>query len=247
MALFAYGPQNISELSRNSGVERTRLYRLIDTLKGTNLIDVEVAYKRSIFKAAPVSNLQILISKKEQEVLQLHAELTNIEHIFGQDVLRSPVTRVQFYKGDDGLKQMIWNQTRYKKTENLSILYENMQHRTQLAFFERWVRKINEEKIVCRGIISDHFLDTQRTWYANHSNERIANWQARYVPDSVFPITHSMVIYGDVVSYYNWKDGEIFGIEIYNEEIADAQRQFFEMLWLNGQLMSKKVTQVLPD
>ena len=88
MALFAYGPQNISELSRNSGVERTRLYRLIDTLKGTNLIDVEVAYKRSIFKAAPVSNLQILISKKEQEVLQLHALLTNIEHIFGQDVLR---------------------------------------------------------------------------------------------------------------------------------------------------------------
>jgi hypothetical protein len=26
----------------------------------------------------------------------------------------------------------------------------------------------------------------------------------------------------------------MFGIEIYNQEIADAQRQFFEILWAQG-------------
>jgi hypothetical protein len=54
------------------------------------------------------------------------------------------------------------------------------------------------------------------------------------MPEHLFPITHSTVIYGDVTAYFNWKDGEIFGIEIYNQQIADAQRQFFEMLWRQG-------------
>jgi hypothetical protein len=34
--------------------------------------------------------------------------------------------------------------------------------------------------------------------------------------------------------YFNWKDGEIFGFEVYNQEIADAQRHIFEMLWQRG-------------
>jgi len=63
LALYAQGPQTISELSRSSGVERTRIYRLIDSLMEHNLIEVETQYKRGIIKAAPISNLNILISQ----------------------------------------------------------------------------------------------------------------------------------------------------------------------------------------
>jgi sugar-specific transcriptional regulator TrmB len=50
LALHAYGPQTISELSRHSKVERTRIYRLIDVLLEANLIEVETHYKRSILR-----------------------------------------------------------------------------------------------------------------------------------------------------------------------------------------------------
>lgn len=230
LALHAYGPQSISELARRSGIERTRIYRLMDELTTSNLIEVETKYKRSIFRAAPITNLQILIAKKEQEVRDLQTELTAIHHDLSRSNLASSATRVQLYQGEEGLKQMYWNQTK-SKTENLSILYENMQIRTNSVFFERWAKTCNERDMKFRGIISDNFISTQQKWYSNHSNERLANWQSRYVPDSVFPITHSTVIYDDVSSYYNWKNGEVFGIEVYNSQIADSQRQFFEMLW----------------
>jgi hypothetical protein len=147
--------------------------------------------------------------------------------------MQSPTTRIQFYKGIDGLKQMYWNQTR-GTTENLALLYENMQIRTNLSFFERWVQACNENGIQFRGIINDNFIKTQQQWYGEHTNERLAHWQSRYLPDSVFLITHSVVIYDDVTAYYNWKDGEIFGVEMHNQQIADSQRQFFEMLWSQG-------------
>lgn len=233
LALHAHGSQTISELSRNAGVERTRIYRLMGELRENNLIEVESHYKKSIITPAPVGNLQILIAKKEQELHELRDGLQNLQETLSNTTLHTTATKIKAYRGIEGLKQMYWNQTR-GKTENLSILYENMQVRTDLAFFERWVQACNERKIKFRGVICDNFVKTQQNWYGRHSNERLANWQSRYIPEGVFPITHSTVVWDNVISYYNWKHGEVFGIEIHNEEIAQAGRQFFEMLWTQG-------------
>ncbi|MEK7153681.1 MAG: helix-turn-helix domain-containing protein, partial [Patescibacteria group bacterium] len=81
LALHANGSQTISELSRTSGVERTRIYRLLDKLMDTNLIEVESHYKRGIIKPAPIANLNILISKREQELKSLQDELELIEQV----------------------------------------------------------------------------------------------------------------------------------------------------------------------
>ncbi len=239
LTLHAYGAQTISELARNSGVERTRIYRLLDIMADLHLCETEVRYKRSVIKPAPADNLQLLIARREQELHDLRAEFGAVEKIINsKKAIPSPSTRVQFYKGDAGLKQMFWNETR-SQTENIGILYESMQMHTRAAFFERWVRKCNERHIKSRSIVSDHFLESLKTWYSTHQNERLERWNGRYVSPKIFNITHSMVVYNDVVSYYNWEAGEIFGIEIYNQNMADAQRQFFEMLWRQGTELSE--------
>lgn len=235
MALHAYGPQSLLQLARNARMERTRVYRLIDTLADVGLVEIETHYKRKIYKPAPITNLQILLSKKEQELRNLTAELYSLQTDLSQS-LHSPLSHVQFYKGADGLKQMFWNQTK-AQTETVSILYENMQNKTNATFFERWVERCNQREMKFRSLIGDHFINTQQQWYSTHQNERLQHWSARYIPASIFPITHSMVCYDDVVAYYNWQGGQIFGIELYNQEIADAQQTLFEMLWTQGQLV----------
>jgi len=230
LALHAHGPQSISSLSRNSGVERTRIYRLLDAMKDAGIIEIDVHDKRSIVRAAHIGNLQTLLSRREQELRTLQDELREIERGFSHTSISSELTKVHFYQGEAGNKQMFWNQTR-ATTEGLCILYENMQGRTNSAYFERWVRKCNERNLHFRGIIGQHFIETQQQWYAAHSNERLEHWESRYIDPQIFPVTHSVITYDDVVAYYNWKDGEIFGIEVINQEIADAQRNIFEMLW----------------
>jgi len=234
LALHAYGPQSILKLASNAKIERTRLYRLLDTLAEHNLIEVEVLYKRKLYKAAPIGNLQILLTKREQEVRDLQKELVELQQKFQSPSLHSPLTHVQFYRGEEGVKQMFWNQTK-AKSESFSILYENMQTLTNITFFERWVERCNMNGLTFKSIAGDHFLSTQRDWYTKHDNEKLQKWQGRYLPDTIFPITHSMVTYDDVVAYYNWKDGEVFGLEVYNNEIAAAQRNVFNMLWEQGQ------------
>lgn len=233
LALRAFGPQSLLQLARNSKIERTKLYRLIDTCKEYHLIEIQEEYKRKTYKAAPISNLQIVLTQKEQELSDLEKELLELQEEYKSTASESPLTHVQFFRGAEGVKQMYWNQTK-AQTESLSILFENMQNRTNLAFFERWVQRCNEREMYSRSIVSDHFLSTQRDWYQTNTNEKLKHWEGRYLPDKVLPITHSMVTYDDVVAYYNWKDGEVFGLEIHNQEIADTQRNLFEMLWKQG-------------
>jgi sugar-specific transcriptional regulator TrmB len=233
-ALRMYGPQSLLQLARNAKIERTRIYRLLDSLTDCHLVEIQEEYKRKIYKAAPISNLQILLSKREQDVQDLKKQLTELQDTYTPTSASSPLTHVQFYRGQEGVKQMLWNQTK-AQSESLSILFENMQNKTSLTFFERWVARCNEQNLQFRSIAGDHFLETQRNWYAVNDNEKLTNWQGRYLPDDVFPITHSSVMYDDVVAYYNWKGDEVFGLEIHNQEIATTQRSLFEMLWQQGQ------------
>ncbi len=244
LALHIYGPQTLSELSRHSGIERTRIYRLLDTLLASNLIEQETAYKRTIIKAAPITNLQILLSKKEEELRSLRAEMPEIQRILSGNIRSIQNTKVQVYKDSEGLKQLFWNQTR-GTSENLAILHENMQNRTNGAFFEQWVSEINRNHIVSRGLIDEHFIETQKQWYKNKNNERIQEWSARFLPPHLYRPTHSTVIYDNVVAYYSWQEGNIFGIEIYNQDIADAQRAFFNLLWAQSTPVSNQLTQQL--
>ncbi|HSW66626.1 MAG TPA: helix-turn-helix domain-containing protein [Bacillota bacterium] len=230
LALHSHGPQSISELSRTSKVERTRIYRLIDRLMETNLIEVEAHSKRGIIKAAPIANLHILISQKEQELKGLQDELELIEQVLARNTLSSPASRVQFYSGVEGRKQMMWNESK-AHTEVLAVIHEIEQPKTNVAFFNRWVAACNANNVHYREIHGDAFRKSYKDWYTKHDNDRLAHYNSRYASKDIFEITHSMTIYDDVIAYYNWKDNEIFGIEIYNKDIASAQRNFFEMLW----------------
>lgn len=230
LSLHANGPQTISELSRNAKVERTRIYRLIDKLMASNLIEVETHYKRGIIKAAPIANLHILINEKEQELKSLQDELELLQQVFARNSLSNPAARVQFYRGTEGHKQMMWNEAR-AGSQVLAIIHQVEQTKTSKAFFERWVEECNRNNTSCREVHSDDFRKGYDSWYAKNENARLNNYEARYVSPKTFRIRHSTCIYNDVVAHYQWKDGEIFGIEIYNKEIADEQRQLFELIW----------------
>lgn len=230
IALYSGGAQNISQLSRNAGVERTLLYRLLPNLTASGLIETQTEQSRGVIKAAPFSNLQMMISKKEQQLEDLKTALPLIEQSLGPRSLESVDTRVQLYRGEDGVKQMLWNETK-SKTDVDGILYENIQIKTNTKFFDRWVQACNDSKVNFRGIVSDQFIKSQQNWYSNGEDHRLENWQSRRINPDIYAIAHSTVVYNNVVAHFNWDDTEVFGIEVYNQQIADSQRQLFNILW----------------
>lgn len=230
IALYAGGPQSISELSRAINIERTRVYRLLDQLKNVQLVETEVRYKRSIIKAAPISNLRILIAQKEQEVAALRGQLDIVEQTLGKDVLSSPSTRVQFYSGYRGLKQMLWNELR-AEGEIVGYAHRIFEEGVGKDLILSWTEQFQHRKLRSRLLTGSEWHMSWNTAGKRGSGLRVKGIQYNYLAPDIFAINHARDIYNDVVAYFQWKDGEIFGFEIYNQEIANAERQIFEAFW----------------
>lgn len=232
-ALRRFGSQTISELARTSSVPRTRIYRVLDELVAAGLVEIQTHHKRSILEAAPFSKVQVILAAKEQELNDLRRHYTGLVKQLDTHMIKTDRSRVYFYEGIEGIKQMLWLQTKYPG-ENLSILRDGMKQQVGLAFFERWSQACKENNVTFRSIVDDNFAATQKSWYANHTNKKLDNWQARHISREVFPIDYSLVIFDGIVLHYNWDTQQKFGIAIHDKAIAQMQRNVFEMLWSTG-------------
>lgn len=224
VALHTHGVQSISELARTAGVQRIQVYRLLDTLKAANLVEVEIRYKRSMLRAAPVENIRALIVQRESELSTLKGKLPMIEELLSQKSLTSPASRVNMFTGPEGIRQMLWSQLK-AKGEIVGYNYSVFEEMVGDVFMDNWANEFAKRNKKCRLVYGDTFRDTWRR------SSRIIGMEYYYLAPSIFRITHACDIYDDVTAYYHWKDDEVFGLEVHNAQIADSQRQIFELLW----------------
>ncbi len=229
-SLVLHGPQTISELARSASIERTRVYRTLPYLQEMQLVEVELQPHRQIIHAAHISNLQNLVTKKKADLDVLSRRITDIQQQLSAHMQSPHGTKVQFYRGQAGIEQMLWNQTK-ATTEILSILSENVQSHTKKAFFERWVQRCNENNIIGRSIVDDAFIASQKKWYGGTFSYSLKNWTARKMPARISTIPHRTTVYNNITTYFSWQEDDVFGIEIHNQTIADNQRQYFELMW----------------
>jgi DNA-binding MarR family transcriptional regulator len=223
LALHAHGPQSIAALARNSGVERTRIYRLIDKLMDSNLVELENHAKRGFIKAAPIANLSILIKAREQELRSLQDELNLIEQVLARNSISDPLTRTQLYKGIEGCKQMLWNETK-ASTEVAALLHDTIHGQTHNALLEAWVNRCDQHTVRYQCVINDQSLMQDVPKLPKY-------WETRYVAPSSHMLTLTCTTYDEVIAYYTWRNDDFYGVEIYNKAAAAMQRQLWALLW----------------
>ena len=225
MALGDFGPQSISELSRNSRIERTRVYRLLDDLKLSNLVETETYYGKELLKAAPFSNVKSLIAKRELELLSLKDDFELISGSLASNELSSPAAKVKFYAGPEGIRQMLNNQLR-ASSEIASIAYQHLSPTTGTPFANNWLKEFSRRNLESRVIYgNDYFKSTPNTY---KDPKKVVY---KLIPQKKFLISSTIDVYDNVNAFFIWKDAKVYGYEVIDQSLADHNRQIFEMLW----------------
>lgn len=226
-ALLIRGPLTLSELSREAGVERTALYRQVGTWVAQGLLEELLAYKSHRYGAAEMAHLAKRIAEEKRRVEELEQRVPEMEKMVGELVGKQK-TQVRYYRGIEGIKQIMWNETK-AKGELLGYTYRNMEEIAGIGFFKQWVAQIEKNKIISRDLRSDEFIaSTKRPGYERIHIDQSA-W--RYLPDSVMKLSHNLDIYNNVVAIYYWEENDVFGVEIENEKMATTQRSIWQTLW----------------
>jgi sugar-specific transcriptional regulator TrmB len=235
IVLKTEGQMGLSELSRRSGIERTKLYRIIDELKKTHLFEVEVINKRKLFSAASLNNLKILIQQKIDQADVLSDKFNLVRNLFEDRELQAGSTGVRVYSGAEGIRQVQWNQLHAKSPQLLSLMKDPINTVVGLSFFNSWAGELNKRSLSLRFLYSKRFDQQDKAWYQEHASEditRISNLKKKLISEDKLEISVNCDIWDDTVVYYNWDDPKnIYAIEIRSKELAHQQRQFFEILW----------------
>ncbi|MBU1326532.1 hypothetical protein KKB64_03705 [Patescibacteria group bacterium] len=216
------------DLSRETNINRSRIYRYLDRLKSKKLIE-EINKGRGLsLKASSPDNLHLLILEKEQQLrFQKECLPDLLKELAATPIKGRSGFEIKHYHGTEGLKQMLWNHLAAKK-EILVFGYENRNNIAGKAFaetirFEQVARRITKIEV-------ENATDQGDYWYT-----AVPNWgkyyRSRYIPTRVLNIKQYQVIFNNTISILNWADGNKVGVEITNASFAEMYKQIFWKFW----------------
>jgi len=234
VTLLQYGAMTILQASKQSHIERTKIYRLIDSLEAIGLLEKIIDYKRVLIKAKDLHSVRFLVDKKKSLATHLDTSFGTFSQAVQTIAHNSPSSEVLFYKGTEGIKQMLWNELS-ADNESLCYIYKFFDPIVGDLFFEHWAQEFGRRKLISREIrteVFDQSYDAEKD--PNGICFHMKNVEIRYLPTKIFPLNQGITIYNNVLAIYNWWHDEICGIEIYNQQIADYQKFVFESFWITG-------------
>lgn len=213
-------------LSRRLNLARTKVYRILDKLINLGLVIVKLGDRGKVFEAANVKQLSMLVNQKEFEAQNLKTHLSALEQEL--EALRRSnrhESKVLFYQGIEGLKQVTWNSLR-AKGELSTFEIKDMDAFFDHEYAENLRRKFVERKINIRTLTNAIKIPP---W--TDVAGAVQLWEIRHIPEKQLKIKFEILIYNDVYVMYRYRGREVFCVETYNQELADMQRQMFEYVW----------------
>ena len=226
MALIEKGGGTPLSLSRQTGINRTRVYRLLERMAVKKLIAQEVGEHTTLVTPAPIDQLQEILLAKQNKVAELSKKWSEAASTLEQSILETKAeTKVKFYHGKTGIEQMVWNVLK-AKDGIVGYTFRDLSHFVGEKFMTEFSEEFKRRNLKMRDIHGDEYLSSKPI--DNNWGDKI---DSRYLPREVLAIPHQMEIYDDVVTFYSWNEGEVWGTEIHNPKVAQMQRQLFEMAW----------------
>lgn len=223
---------SILHLSRISGINRTKVYRIIEKMHQKGLVEEIIDEHKKLVRIAGTDKLELMVKEEEARLIKLRESFPVISKILSENPsLYQPGTKVLFYRGKEGVRSQVWN-TLKTKGELLGYSYRPLSELIG-KYYEKWYQEWEKRGLRMRDIYSDSYLEGEKTVKQKLDSLEIKSKYiiSRYISSKILNITHQMDIYNDIVSVYHWHEGEIFGVEIYNEKIALMQKQMFEIVW----------------
>lgn len=251
MQLYAKSPQSVLQLARTLKWSRNKVYRVISELIKLQLVSKVQGRFGAKFATTGPSALERIVKQKQQALKKAKTNLkklfNTLPYINNANLIDS---RVIHYQGIEGLKQVNWNLIHTKRmyrVYEVSRLSEYLDKDFAESLRLEWLRR----KIYSRDLTNDKEIEdwTNVTEFATKYSDY------RYIDPKILEIKTEIYIYNNVVTILQYDTmkydpNSIFCVEIYNQALADFQKQIFDILWSQAKpmkLLSKRGKRVVEE
>jgi sugar-specific transcriptional regulator TrmB len=224
------GNQTHQAISKATDINRTTVYRLVDSLAAKGLAHEMTTDEGRRVASADLFAVELLITEQE---LTLKDKRAALERVLALAPAFQPVTDSNFsvktFYGVTGLKQMLWNELRSKSEIVIFSYHTSLNEVAGKRFADKF-----RGEVMARGIpqraLSNIYIESVSAYTDHH--DYVDYYNERFIDASVLPIGQEMTMHDDVVSIYNWDNDVRVGTEIHNPQYAAFMKSIFEHYWL---------------
>jgi sugar-specific transcriptional regulator TrmB len=209
LCLVDNGPLLAGRISRLTGLHRRSVYDVTEMLIKKGLIGYILKNNRRVFEASNPQRIIDMIHEKEDMLSPI------VSSLLERYSMKNEKKDTNFYRGKQGLKAVFEDQLNYKE---VLILGASSDAYEILKFYFNWYdKKRKKKKVKVRVIAYDRKM------------KDVPFSEIRYLPKK-YQSPVAVNIYGDNVAIVLWANDPIV-IVIRGEEIADAYRKYFGVMW----------------
>ncbi len=224
LASLEDGNSTVLALAQATGIPRTTVYLLVESLQKKGLLILTILGKKKHYLPASPQELINLAQKRQEQYKQTAKDLEkSIPELQALYNLKHEAPKIRYYEGIEGIKKI------YEETLTAEKIYLHCM--TQEAreimgsYLESYFTRVTRKMIYTQEIISDSKPDQEFLKEYSTSRNEIVCIPQKYITNTDY------MIYGNRVSFITYKDKKPVGVVIEDPEIAHFERLKFMLLW----------------
>ena len=220
--MVSLGPSPVLKIARASGVKRTTIYSVIDSLKEKGLVRVELKGFKSLFVAESPEKLESIL---EQRKNKLKTHLKDFMEIYNKG---GGETLIKIYEGLEATKSIYNGLLRDIKPGEDYLIVTDMKKAFSIdrEFFEDFRERRAKLPIKTRLLISDSDSQEGQEFKKYEKN---FNLQVKFLPTGT-KLSTNLVITPQKVLIHQL-DQPIMAIVIENKSTIKMHQELFEVMW----------------
>jgi len=226
-SLLDRGPQRASALSKWLGIKRGLVYKVLEQLENMNLVEKRGGEGTvALFSPLHPSHLLDMIEARAKSILLTKETLTySLGSLASKFNLLSGKPNVQFYEGESGIKDVLWDTLTAK---------EDVYTFADLEAITKYIPKLNDEyselrerkNIKKKALLLD--TPNARSLIKDYHTEVT---DIKFISPKIQEFQTVIQIYDNKISYITLKDDAKIGIIIEDPYIYNTHRKIFDYLW----------------
>lgn len=221
------GASTASTIARNTGIQRSTVYAVLNELQEAKLVMQTDTKKVARFSITNPEHLKNLIEQKTHELAKAETAYSAIsEQLKQRHAIESGQPGVRFFDGLKGL-QFVYNDLNTSDAKELWVVRSRIKPSEEMLALIREQRKRQTD----RGIkvkVMNSTEDVDITKYL-HQDEN-ASTERRVVAGSVFKNPAQILIYANKVAITTYQDPMVTTL-IEHGDIAETLRSLYSIVW----------------
>lgn len=224
IALLNMGKGTILDIAKRTGISRSTLYSIIDSLIEKQFISESVQGKRKIFVAEHPERIQHVFKEHLRQFNSLLPELISLANV------STKKPNIEYLEGIAGVKQAFLDCTESESRKIIAFVgIDHLLSRSRAleSFWYGEFRKRKEKNEIFSQLILPDTKEGKAFKAKDAENFR----ESRFVPESTYNFPAEILVYDNTVVFFSYNTKEEFALKVTSEPIAETVKMVFKMTW----------------